>query len=225
MSQQFTMSNGVLLTIPGSYATISVVPGAANLASNGVLTLIGEANAGPDYTLEPSITNNFFLPSQYSAVLQKYQSGNLVDAFKNALTPSNDPAITGAPSAIYIVKTNPSLKASYTIVDQGFGNYGLLDDRSWGSSGNSIFGTLSPATVEVASHNRNLCLCSFRSQRICHSGSSKWWSSRIARNKCKHYSYSIGRINYYFSDWLEFSYRNFSYWWRKQDDSIFNWNY
>ena len=148
MAQSFTTSTGQTVFVPGAYPTIAVQPSASNLAVNEVITIMGEADGGPDYTLEPDITLNSFAPSQYSAVLAKYQGGRVVDAFKNAIAASNDPNIQGSPSLIYIVKTNPSTKALYTITNQGFGVYGDLADKSYGQNGNSIFGTITASTLE-----------------------------------------------------------------------------
>jgi hypothetical protein len=87
MAQSFTLSNGQTVVVPGSYPSITVQPSSTNLAVTGVLTLIGEADGGPDYTLENNLTTNGFSPTQYGAVLAKYQSGRIVDAFKNAIQP------------------------------------------------------------------------------------------------------------------------------------------
>jgi hypothetical protein len=111
--------------------------------------LVGEADAGPDYTLEDDLDEDTaFGPDEESAVVAKYRSGQIVDAFKKAVTPSKDPDITGAPSLIKIVKTNPSTKASLALPKIGGGTYTTLKDASYGKLGN-LFTAKTDATAEV----------------------------------------------------------------------------
>lgn len=147
MAQQANTSFGTFI-IPSAPVNIQVQQNNSGLATTGVIMLMGEATGGPDYTLEADITNNFFSPDALSAVIQKYQSGRIVDAFQAIAAASNDPNIQGSPSRIYIAKTNPSTKASLNLVRAGLTNYATLADLSWGPNGDQLNTTVS-ATAEV----------------------------------------------------------------------------
>lgn len=149
MALSYQTTQGTLY-IPGAYATIAVQAGQAGLATNGIVTLVGEADGGPDFTLEPDLSANSYGPDQLNSVVAKYGSGQLVDAFRAASSPANDPNITGAPGAFVLVKTNPSGKASGALLKAGGGAYGVsIFDKSWGILGNTIYYTVSAATQET----------------------------------------------------------------------------
>jgi len=148
MAQSFITDQGTLI-IPGGYPSIRVQTAASGLATSGVIMLVGEADQGPDFTLETDLeTTSAFGPDQLSSVVAKYKSGNLVDGFRAAAQASNDPQITGAPSRIILVKTNPSTKASATALTWGALTW-TLADRSFGKLGNLISFTVTAATSEV----------------------------------------------------------------------------
>jgi hypothetical protein len=146
---QSVQFGGSTLYIPGAYFQSIVAASASSIAQNGILMIVGEANQGPDYTLESDISKNFFGPNDYGAVVSKYGSGNLVDAFKNAIQASNDPQIPGGPNLVYLLKTNPSAKAYYNLPINGFSNYGAIADTSWGANGNGINIQISATSSEV----------------------------------------------------------------------------
>lgn len=147
---QSTITNGTTLIIPGAYPSITVQTSNSGLAANGVIMLVGEANAGPDYTLESDITLNGYGPDQFTDVVAKYKSGDLVDAFKAASRPANDPGIVGNPSRIFILKTNASGRASATLPKIGGGTYTTIADKSWGKLGNVTYiPTITAATPEI----------------------------------------------------------------------------
>lgn len=148
MAQQFITTAGAL-TIPGAYPTITVQSGASGLSTTGVIALVGEADAGPDYTLESDLTQNSFGPDQLAAVVSKYKSGPIVDAFRGAAVPANDTDIVGAPSRFFIVKTNPSVKASSLLLNNAAGTYATLQDQSYGALGNMIYYSVAAKTTEV----------------------------------------------------------------------------
>jgi hypothetical protein len=148
MAQQFISSNGAL-TVPGAYPTITVQSGASGLSTNGVIALVGEADAGPDYTLETDLNANSFGPDALAAILSKYKSGPLVDAFRGASVPANDPDIVNAPSKFVLVKTNPSVKATTTLLNNAAGTYATLQDQSYGALGNMIYYSVAAKTSEV----------------------------------------------------------------------------
>lgn len=148
MAQQFITDAGALI-IPGAYPSITVQNGASGLSTTGVLALVGEADAGPDYTLETDLNNNSFGPDQLAAVVSKYQTGSLVDAFRGAATPANDPNIIGAPNRFVLIKTNPSGKASTTLLNNAAGTYGTLSDKSYGALGNMFYYSIAAKATEV----------------------------------------------------------------------------
>lgn len=148
MAFQYSTTNGNLV-IPGAYASYTVEADNSGLSTTGVLMIVGEADQGPDYTLESNLSLNAYGPDQSGDVKAKYVSGNIVEAFNSAVTASNDPAITGSLSKVIIVKTNPSTKASKALdkVTPG-GTYATLADKSYGKYGNLINYTIT-ATSEV----------------------------------------------------------------------------
>jgi hypothetical protein len=149
MAQQYSTTGGNLV-IPGAYPSVTVQTGNAGLATTGVLMLIGEADAGPDYTAETDLSLNVFGPDQYSSVLAKYKSGALVNAFLAATAPANDPSIVGQPSQMYLLKTNVSTKATSTaLTTWSAAAYGTLSDQSYGKLGNLIYYTVTANRSEV----------------------------------------------------------------------------
>lgn len=140
MSKSFTTTDGTLY-IPGAYAQYKVQSNPSGLATTGVLMLIGEADQGADMTLETDLELNAFGPDQMSDVLAKYGSGPLVDAFRAACSPADDPDITGSFSSAILVKTNVGAKASGLL-----GSYSTLTSALYGKAGNgttyqSLLGT------------------------------------------------------------------------------------
>lgn len=135
--------------IPGAYSQYKVASNPSGLATTGILMLVGEADAGPDHTLESDLELNAFTPDQLGEVIAKYKSGPVVDAFRAACAPANDPDITGSFSSAIIVKTNVSAKASGTLPKVGGGTYATIADRSYGKGGNGIAYQVKSAQAEV----------------------------------------------------------------------------
>lgn len=148
MAQSFVTNQGTLI-IPGAYASYKVEGDNSGLATTGVLMLVGEAEAGPDHTLETDLELNAFGPDQGGDVLAKYRAGPLVDAFRAAAAPANDPGITGSPSRIILVKTNSAAKAKVAITNFANTTYGFIADKSYGKLGNLISATVSADDDEV----------------------------------------------------------------------------
>jgi hypothetical protein len=148
MAQSFVVQSGVTLYTPQAVNQIIVNSSASALSTSGVIALVGEANGGPDFTLESDITQNFFGPGDLSLIQSKYKSGNIVNAFAEVVAASNDPNIVGAPSQIYILKTNVSSKATANLTRSGLTNYGVLADLSYGFLGNNINSTVSANSLE-----------------------------------------------------------------------------
>jgi len=132
MAQQL-QNSWITTSIPGSYANVEVVSNPSGLGTTGVITIIGEASGGPSYS-EDILKDNFFSPAQADLVRAKYLSGNIVDAMQALVAPSADANIQGAPTRIYIVKTNTGLQAQATVDT----NYGTLVDSNYGLNGNNI---------------------------------------------------------------------------------------
>lgn len=147
MAQSFPTSQGTLI-IPSAVASYTVAASNAGLATTGILMLVGEADAGPDFTAETELAANIYGPSQFGDVQAKYKTGPLVDAFNGAVRPSNDPAIPGSIQAAILVKTNPSTKASAMLLNFDSSNYGVLEDKSYGKLGNLISYQVLAATAE-----------------------------------------------------------------------------
>ena len=148
MAQSYVTDAGTLI-IPGAYSSIKVQSANSGLAATGILMLVGEADAGPRFSAEADLESNSFGPDQLAAVVAKYKSGPLVDAFRNAAAPANDPNIAGAPNRFVLVKTNLSTKASGALPKQAGGTYGTLKDRSYGKLGNLIYWQVAASVSEV----------------------------------------------------------------------------
>jgi hypothetical protein len=149
MAKSLVTDSGTLYR-PGAYSDYKVKSSPSGLATTGVLMLVGEADAGPVYSLESDLESNAYGPDQLGDVEAKYGSGPLVDAFRAACAPADDPDITGSFSSAILVKTNSSAKASNTLPAIGGGTYATLLDRSYGKSGNGIaFRSLSAVAEAV----------------------------------------------------------------------------
>lgn len=155
MAQSFVTDAGTLI-IPGAYPSIKVEQSNSGLSTTGVLMLIGEADAGPDYGKETELSLNSFGPDQAADVIAKYKSGSLVDAFRAATAPANDADIQGAFSRAIIIKSNVSAKASSLLAMYPSGDWVdddgatiKLQDKSYGKLGNLIYYEVVTKTAEV----------------------------------------------------------------------------
>lgn len=138
MAQSTVTQDGVLLVDPGTVVSTRVQPGQGNIAAAGVITLVGEADEGPAWQDESELDEVAFTPDQYGEVLQKYGSGNLVEAYRRIIQAANDPAIQGSVNLVRMIKTNQSLAASGSISRTGFGTYASLEALRRGFQGNLI---------------------------------------------------------------------------------------
>jgi hypothetical protein len=148
MPPRYTTDQGVLIE-PGAYVDQKVQQNNSGLSTTGIIMLVGEAEAGPAFSQESDLSQNFFGPGQLSAVLAKYKNGPVVDAFRAAVNPANDPNITGAPAGVYVIKTNAGTKASRPVLASDNSTYGTLTDKSYGSLGNLTYFSVSTTQVEV----------------------------------------------------------------------------
>ena len=98
-------------SLPGSYTNVQVVSNAIGLGTTGVVLCIGEASSGPSYS-QDTIKTAYFKPNQLSDAINKFGSGNLVEAMRALTAPSADPNINGAPNAIFLIKTNTGTVAT-----------------------------------------------------------------------------------------------------------------
>ena len=130
---------GASLLVPGAYS--DVTPASSGLASPalGVIALIGESEEGPAFSQESGISAVTYGPEEFSAIQDKFGAGEIVDAAKLAISPSNDPAIQGGAQELIIIKTNSSTSATATLPS----GYGTLKAKKAGSKGNSISAEIS----------------------------------------------------------------------------------
>ncbi len=158
MAQQYVTSDGTLI-IPGSVAKVSVQQQNAGLAVSGVIALVGEAESGPAWTQETLDLEDVvsFGPGQVGAVIAKFGSGRLVDAFRATVEASNDPNIVGAPSRIICIKTNAGTQGSAALNKVGGGTYGTLYTLSRGRNSNQLYMTVDAPVSETAPTSRWLC--------------------------------------------------------------------
>lgn len=128
-------SNSFINTVrPGAYASVRVRSTPTGIgAATGIIAIIGEAAAGPDFAND-NLKENFFSPDQTAQIEAKYVSGPIIDAARILAAPSNDPGIVGGPNSIVVLKTNAGAKAS-ALVDT---DYGSLKDKLEGFQGNSL---------------------------------------------------------------------------------------
>ena len=143
MALSFVDTDGTLV-IPQANAQWQVAPSNTGLATRGVVVLVGEAKSGPAYDEADGLSGVTFGPGQYGAVASLFTDGNLVDAFRNVIAASKDPAIRGAPTQIVCLKTNIGAKASVAV-----GSYGVLQAKQAGRNGNLISFAVSEAVAEV----------------------------------------------------------------------------
>jgi hypothetical protein len=148
MAQSFVTDAGTLI-IPGAYPDIRVEAANSGLATTGVLMLVGEADAGPDYSKEADLSLNSFGPDQLAEVNAKYKSGRLVDAFRSATAAANDTNIQGSFARAILVKTNPSTKATGVLKKFSGATYATIQDRSYGKLGNLISFSVAAKSSEV----------------------------------------------------------------------------
>lgn len=137
MAGFFQTDDGQLLIEPAAVASFRAAAAAAGLPTTGVVTIVGEAAAGPDYTLEGvNLQDNSFGPDEEAEVVAKYGSGPVVDAFRGAIQALNDPRINGSLGRVIIAKTNVSAKASLQLTDWADADYGVIADKGYGKAGN-----------------------------------------------------------------------------------------
>jgi hypothetical protein len=127
--------NGATIYKPGAYSKTEIdLGGGFPLSPTGIVAIFGEADAGAPGSAELNIANNVFSPDQLPQIRAKYRSGNIVDACNFLFAPGADGAIPGGAQAVYIYKTNASVRASLALA----ASYGTVRAREWGVGGNRI---------------------------------------------------------------------------------------
>jgi len=134
----------ITTSVPGAYSQVLVKSDPVGVAASGVIAIIGEADGGDDFTID-NIKENFFGPTQVDRVTQKYVSGNIVNAMRMMPSPSADADITGAPTRVYILKTNASTAASAVVA-----SYGTITAKVSGADGNKIKYEITQIEDEIA---------------------------------------------------------------------------
>lgn len=129
---------------PGSYIDVKVKSTPAGVGSVGNIVIIGEADAGLDFT-QDDVLLNYYTPDQVNLVQDKYVRGPIVDAMRMLGSPSADPGIQGSASRVFIVKTNGGSFASAPIA-----GYGTLSDKIGGADGNKFSYKIMQTQAEVA---------------------------------------------------------------------------
>ena len=131
--------NGATIFKPGAYSKTTIdLGGGFPLSPTGIVAIFGEADAGAPGSAETNIANNVFGPDQLTQIRDKYGRGNIVDAAAFLFAPGADGAIPGGAQAVYIYKTNASVRAMLDPVEAGTTDFGRLRARQWGTSGNQI---------------------------------------------------------------------------------------
>lgn len=148
MAQRYVTDQGPIVE-PSAVVDIKIQKNNSGLSTTGVLLLIGEAEAGPAWSEETDLSENFYGPDELSDVVAKYKSGNLVDAFRAAVNPANDQNITGSPAGAYLIKTNVGTKAERAILAPDASTYGTIVAKDYGSFGNLTYLKVTTDQAEV----------------------------------------------------------------------------
>jgi len=127
--------NGSTIYKPGAYSKVSIdLGGGFPLSPSGIIAIFGEAAAGTPGSSIPNIANNVFSPEQIPLIKQTYRSGPIVDACNFLFAPGADGAIPGGAQAVYIYKTNASVRASLALAN----SWGTVNALEFGTGGNKL---------------------------------------------------------------------------------------
>lgn len=127
--------NGATIYKPGAYSKVSVdLGGGFPLSATGIIAIFGEADAGTPGASEVNIADVVYSPDQLPLIKSKYGKGAIVDAASMLFAPGADGAIPSGASAIYVYKTNASVRASLALAS----TYGTVRALEWGIGGNRI---------------------------------------------------------------------------------------
>lgn len=125
MSTRVLFNGAVLVKPTGATRVDASRFAGSGLSGNGVLALIGEADAG-----EPNSINIF---NSEAAARRYFRSGDLADAVGIAFNPANDARIPGGVSQVVCVKTNQSTQSTKTFQDATPANSLVLTSKEYGA--------------------------------------------------------------------------------------------
>ena len=127
--------NGATIFKPGAYSKTSIdLGGGFPLSPTGLIAIFGESEAGTPGSSVPDIANNVFSPEQLPQIKQLYRNGPIVDACNLLFAPGADGAIPSGAQAVYIYKTNASVRAQLALA----ASYGTVRAREFGVGGNRV---------------------------------------------------------------------------------------
>lgn len=127
--------NGATIYRSGAYSKLNIdLTGGFALGAVGLIAIMGESSRGKPGSDESSISRNVFGANQIAEVREKYGSGSIVDAMNFLFAPASDGAIPNGAQAVYIYKTNASVRSSLTLASA----YGSLRALEWGAGGNTV---------------------------------------------------------------------------------------
>lgn len=130
---------GSTIRKPGAYSISNQdLSGGAELADNGTLFLIGEAETGAPGSVEGLAQ---FFATQLPQLIEEYTSGPLVDMARAALAPGGPGLNISGYDKVIVWKTNVSTQASLAL-SNGSDPIMTLKDRNYGSPGNLISATI-----------------------------------------------------------------------------------
>ena len=138
--------NGATLLKPGAYSKTNIdLSGGFALGPVGLIAIFGESTRGKSGAEETDVSKNVFRANQITDVRNKYGSGPLVDAMNFLFAPASDGAIPGGAQAVYVYKTNASVRASLVLAS----SFGTVRSLEYGIGGNTVT-YKAVATSEVA---------------------------------------------------------------------------
>jgi len=143
--------NGATIFKPGAYSKTSIdLGGGFPLSPTGIVAIFGESAAGAPGANEVNIANNVFSPDQLPQIRSKYGSGAIVDACNFLFAPGADGAIPSGAQAVYIYKTNASVRAQLVLAS----SYGTVRSLEYGVGGNlaslKIVGASTTRTITLS---------------------------------------------------------------------------
>jgi hypothetical protein len=143
---------GARTLIPGVYDTFKVAnsPTAPVPAGRSVV-ILGEAEEGIPGSELNLIQNRY---TDFEEVRNFYKSGPIVDAARMLLSNQPSPVFSGAIQALYIYKTNASVRAEKAISSPS--NYGSIVAARYGENGNLIKSQIKTHTSEVKPSKSNI---------------------------------------------------------------------
>lgn len=113
MALSYVDVDGTLI-VPSAPVSWTAAPSTSGSSTTGIVVLVGEADNGPSFADEDVTKTSRFGPTSRAQVIAKYGSGRLVEAFLMTAAPSKDPQVKGAPAAVYLIKTNHGVQASFS---------------------------------------------------------------------------------------------------------------